>query len=113
MGPVLRKTGKAFLTLILCLLYPAWNDVVPAQEKQVVGWLEKVYIYPEDLIFRAKLDTGAKHSSLNARNIVRFGKNGDPWVRFTVIDQYGKQMRMQKPLVRKAEIKLRGKDHDT
>lgn len=35
---------------------------VAAQGKQVVGWLEKVRIYPGSLIIRAKLDTGAKNS---------------------------------------------------
>ena len=101
------------MALTFCLLGPAWHDAALSQEKQVVGWLEKVRISPENLIFRAKLDTGAKHSSLNAQNIKRFEKNGVPWVGFTLTDRNGKQMRIQRPLLRNAKIKLRGKTEKT
>ena len=53
-------------------------------EKEVIGWLEKVLIVDPDfnVKLRAKLDTGAKSSSLHARNIEYFKKDGDLWVRF-------------------------------
>lgn len=81
---------------------------VAAQGKQVVGWLEKVRIYPGNLIIHAKLDTGAKNSSLNASHITEFTRNGEQWVRFNVIDRYGKTVTIERKINRTAKIKRRG-----
>jgi hypothetical protein len=59
------------------------------QDKQVVGWLEEVKIYPGNLILKAKLDTGAKNCSLNAQNIVEFERDGEKWVRFEIVRHSG------------------------
>jgi len=63
---------------------------VAAQGKQVVGWLENARIYPGNLVIIAKLDTGAKNSSLNASNITEVERGGERWVRFKVTNRYGK-----------------------
>lgn len=81
---------------------------VAAQGKQVVGWLEKVRIYPGSLIIRAKLDTGAKNSSLNASHIIEFERNGERCVRFNVIDRYGKTVTIERKVHRTAKIKSHG-----
>ncbi len=51
-------------------------------EKLILGWIENVYLQPFGLKSKAKLDTGAKTSSIHARNIEHFEKDGEPWVRF-------------------------------
>lgn len=48
----------------------------------VVGWVEFVTLEPYGVIAKAKLDTGAKTSSLHARKIQYFKRKGQPWVRF-------------------------------
>ena len=48
----------------------------------IAGWLETIILEPWQIRLRAKLDTGAKTSSLHAVDIERFEKDGVPWVRF-------------------------------
>ncbi|RLU00242.1 MAG: hypothetical protein D9N14_07050 [Ketobacter sp.] len=51
-------------------------------EKLILGWIENVHLQPSGLKAKAKLDTGAKTSSIHAKNIEHFEKDGEPWVRF-------------------------------
>ena len=109
----LPKNRSLWLLVLICMLFSIEDAVAQEREQQVCGWLERVQVFPGDLVFRAKMDTGAKHSSLNARNIVPFEKNGDPWVRFVVRDRNRKKLTVERPMVRTAEIKLRGKQKRT
>jgi hypothetical protein len=77
------------------------------QDKQIVGWLERVKIYPGSLVLKAKLDTGAKNCSLNAQNIVEFERNGEKWVRFDLVQHSGKRVTMESKMLRVAKIKMR------
>jgi hypothetical protein len=81
---------------------------VTAQGKKVVGWLEKARIYPGNLVVIAKLDTGAKNSSLNASHITEFTRNGEQWVRFKVTSRYGKAVTFERKVQRVAKIKRHG-----
>lgn len=101
------------LLLLLCLLFPFKDAAAQGREKTVCGWLERVQVFPGDLVFRAKMDTGAKHSSLNASPIVEFEKDGETWVQFVIRDRNGRKLKMERPLVRTAEIKLRSKQKRT
>jgi hypothetical protein len=76
-----------------------------AQSKEIVGRVEKVRICPEDLLLRAKLDTGAKTSSLHAPRITKFEKNGERWVRFSVKGRQGEEATIERKIVRLARIK--------
>ena len=80
----------------------------PVEGKQLVGWLEKVSIYPGNLIIHAKLDTGAKNSSLNASHITEFMRNGKQWVRFKVTSRYGNRIILERKVQRLAKIKRHG-----
>lgn len=77
------------------------------QETLVAGWLERVILSPQKLVFTAKLDTGAKHTSLNASDIEVFDHDGGRWVRFSVTDRKGRSALFERPLVRMAQVKLR------
>lgn len=100
---------------VLSLQGPAWagegNDgksVVPPREKAVMGWLESIYLKPWNKRLTAKLDTGAKTSSLHSDKIERFSKGGEAWVRFTLGDMDDgdeKPIVVERPLVRTAYIK--------
>jgi hypothetical protein len=80
----------------------------PVREKLVMGWLESVYLKPWNLRVTAKLDTGAKTSSLHAGHIDHFTKDGQEWVRFTLMDSDDKKpLVVERPLVRTAYVKER------
>lgn len=51
-------------------------------ERVIYGWVEWVSVEPSMIPAKAKLDTGAKTSSLHAKNIEWFEKDGKDWVRF-------------------------------
>lgn len=71
----------------------------------MVGWIEKVRIYPGNLVVKAKLDTGAKTCSLNALNITEFDRNGEGWIRFDVTTRRGEKVTLERKLHRVAKIK--------
>ena len=70
-----------------------------------VGWVEMVRINPGKMLFVAKLDTGSKSASINAHNIEYFDKDGQPWVRFEVINRLKRTMTLELPQVREVIIK--------
>lgn len=49
----------------------------------VIGRVENVYL-PDKLKTKARIDTGAELSSLQALELVEFERDGKPWVRFAV-----------------------------
>ncbi len=52
---------------------------------QVFGWIEEGILLPETVSVKVKLDSGALTSSMDAREIKRFKKNGEKWVAYKVI----------------------------
>ncbi|MCF7202313.1 ATP-dependent zinc protease family protein [Pseudomonas oligotrophica] len=98
------------LLLSLCL------SVLPlaghAAERAIYGLNEKVAIPEFDLEIAAKLDTGAQTASLSARDIQRFKKNGEPWVRFYLAFDTEHSHPIERPLVRVSKIKRRAGDFD-
>lgn len=78
-----------------------------AQNKDSLGWLEKVRISPPEIIVTAKLDTGADSSSLNASELREFERDGRKWVSFEVSDRNGIRTLIERPLLRTAMVKKR------
>jgi hypothetical protein len=56
--------------------------VISNSDKLVVGEIEPIYLFDPNLIFSARIDSGAQTSSIDARNITRFERDGAAWVRF-------------------------------
>ena len=78
----------------------------------VYGHVEKVALMPGDIEIKARLDTGASRSSLNARNIVLVEEAGQQWVRFIFDDHEGNLREMMQPLVEMITIKqANGRQH--
>ncbi|MGS3185180.1 ATP-dependent zinc protease [Aeromonas taiwanensis] len=48
------------------------------------GWIEKGLLMPSGVAVKMKLDTGALTSSLDARDLRHFKRDGKPWVRFNL-----------------------------
>ena len=76
--------GKAFLGVLgASVLAGSLLVSATAQaEDKVFGWVENAYIEPWGIAVKAKLDSGALTSSLDARDIEMFEKDGEEWVRF-------------------------------
>ncbi|WP_442878831.1 retropepsin-like aspartic peptidase RloA3 [Aeromonas sp.] len=79
------RTHKACWLLLtsLCLSPGAW--AAPT----VYGWIEKGLIMPDvtsakRVAVKMKLDTGALTSSMDARSLQHFKRDGKSWVRFTL-----------------------------
>lgn len=111
-----RSLAPFVLVLASFLALPL-ADAVAAKsapkERVVMGWLEYVVIEPWGLTLKAKLDSGAKTSSMHAQNIELFRRNGDMWVRFRLESQAKKEsdrhtFMMERPLVREVRIKAHG-----
>ncbi|MFC3285612.1 retropepsin-like aspartic peptidase RloA3 [Litchfieldella rifensis] len=70
------------LLAMACALLLGGAAVADASEDKVFGWVEKATVEPWGVEVKAKLDSGALTSSLDARDIERFEKDGEEWVRF-------------------------------
>ncbi len=99
-----RMTAMA-LCLVMAVTCPlAWT----ATAKQVTGWVQNVALYPGGLIVRAKMDSGAKTSSLHVAHMERFSRDSRPWVRFKVTNTKGHAVVFEQPVVRIVRIKREG-----
>jgi hypothetical protein len=54
---------------------------------EILGWVESAMLVNLAIPLKAKLDTGAETSSLDAGIIKKFRKNGKRWVRFRINDR--------------------------
>lgn len=81
-----------------------------AAEKDIFGWVERVWVGESQLPLLAKLDTGADTSSIHAFGIRRYrSSTRQVWVEFRLTDDNDERtIRFKKKLVRYAYIK----EHD-
>lgn len=77
------------------------------RSRDILGWVEYVEFAEPRLRLKAKLDTGATTSSLNALNQRPFEKDGKPWIRFDMLhpNDPDKTITLEAPLVRTARIR--------
>jgi hypothetical protein len=97
------KARNLLMAIAICMT--GFASPGATEDKRVVGWLEIVRLCPENLSIRAKLDTGARNSSLNAPRVELFEREGTTWVRFDVIDFHGKTDTLERKLHRMTKIK--------
>lgn len=88
----------------------------PADNRVLAGWVEKVVLKTGSKAVKAKLDTGAKTSSINAHDIERFERKGDEWVRFTLkyetVDDQARSVELERPVYRNIRIKEHEGEND-
>ena len=89
------------LTSVLVFLLAATTS----SAKQVVGFVEPVRVTPPGVIYQAKIDSGARISSLHATDIRVFKKDGKRWVTFKIMDEKDNPVELTLELVRIANIK--------
>ena len=84
---------------------------VSADPVQIFGWREYIRVDGIEDKLKAKLDTGARTSSIHAEDVELFERDGKKWVRFIVTDPTVKKparTRLEAPFVRIARIKEPG-----
>lgn len=87
---------------------PAAALPVPSDPRQVFGWKENILIKGLKHNLEAKLDTGARTSSMHAESEKIFERDGKKWVRFktsTMLESGSKSYELEAPLVRTTLIK--------
>ncbi|MEN8141825.1 MAG: RimK/LysX family protein [Thermodesulfobacteriota bacterium] len=80
----------------------------PAAALTIIGAVEPVHFCNEHFTVVARIDTGAKTSSLGAREITPFERDGRAWVRFSLQDDEGKDHRLERAVVRAIRVKEHG-----
>ena len=74
------STALLLLNVLSKISFANSNEITPI----IYGWVERVELEPVGLSLKAKLDTGAKTSSLDARNIKVVRQDGQRYVIFDV-----------------------------
>jgi hypothetical protein len=99
------------LSLAMLVLVFAGTLKARSAHRPVNGWVEEARLYPGAITLKAKLDTGALTSSMDARDIRYFRRGAQQWVRFCVVgrnrdsgEHFSREF--ERPLVRR--VKLRG-----
>ena len=113
----MTKPTVKVLFVSVALLFTA-NVIASSRTpgKVIAGWVEKVTVVSADLVTKAKLDTGAKTSSIYALNVENFKRDGKRWSRFdlvvTDLKDKEKVVSMERPRVRKVRIKGEADEYD-
>ncbi len=91
----------------------AKSATINVEDKHLTaGWLEYVVLEPWQIKLRAKLDTGAKTSSLHALDLQRFERDGQPWVRFSTEGKQNEITTKPIELPIKRDVKIKSHHHD-
>ncbi|MGH8353326.1 MAG: ATP-dependent zinc protease family protein [Pseudomonas sp.] len=93
---------KAALALLCLLALPAL-----AAEPTLYGRYEYVKLPEIGQILKAKMDTGALTASLSAKDIQRFKRDGESWVRFRLAAKHADATLYEHRLARISKIKKR------
>ncbi|WP_016956315.1 ATP-dependent zinc protease [Catenovulum agarivorans] len=79
--------------------------------KIIIGELEWIYVPSVQRHIQARIDSGATTSSISAKNIMRFERDGENWVKFTLTHTEAKlDYEMEAKVVRTARIRQASSD---
>lgn len=110
--PPVEEPKPAPPPVVVCEPAPPPVPAPPERPKTVLpilGAVEYVTLEPPGLRLKARMDTGTSSSSLDARDIREFERDGKPWVRFVVIDRGNDKPReVTRPVVRATTLKGNG-----
>jgi hypothetical protein len=104
------------LCVAMLLVSPLAHGSSTDPGKVIAGWVEKISLVEQPVLLKAKLDTGAKTSSIHAINVEPFMREGERWVRFDLqlkdIEDKQHTLHMEKPRSRRVRIKDDDGEHD-
>lgn len=103
------------MRLVVSLIF-SWvlliGQTMASGDKIIYGYVEKITLTDQNLTLSAKLDTGAKSSSLNAIQIKKIQINGQPYLSFVVPSKEG-DISFQAKYVGDVGIKTRSGEQST
>ena len=86
-------------------------ESAPPQHKKILGWVERIRLWPGGSVMKAKLDPGANSSVIHAEQIEAFDSKGKRMIRFTLLanhdDPNSARIIVERELIRQVAIKLR------
>ena len=94
---------KLKLKIIFVVALMAYTNFAASQE--IVGWVENVLLTEDNLLVKAKIDSGARHSSLHCDCEVVVNQKGEKWVHLKIENFEGKTTELNKKVFRQAKIK--------
>lgn len=98
-GLIYTMKFKLFLSILLLF----FSDYSASQE--IVGWVEKALLTKDDILIEAKIDSGARHSSLHCDCVTTVKDNGEKWVHLKIDNKNGDSLELDKKVIRQARIK--------
>lgn len=103
----MKLVKRKIIGLLLASLWIGFGSPAIAQPKNpvVAGYIEWAWFDGNNVAFKAKLDTGAQNSSINAPDYRTFRKKGEKWVEFELINEKGQKLTIRRPLVRVAKVR--------
>ena len=85
--------------------------VVNKAHLPIIGEVEPIYFLPMKSPFLARIDTGATTSSIDAKDIVYFERDGERWVTFKLVNRKTKEEHVfEKKIERSFKVKRAGDD---
>ena len=81
----------------------------------IAGYVEKITLLENGQVLKAKLDSGARTSSIHAVDVEIFERDDDEWVRFTLItdnEDDAPRLKLERKRVRRVLIKDPDEDDD-
>ena len=115
---IFNYTNNSLFSILLIFTLVLVSNQIWAKEpaRVISGWVEKIRINGHDFEVKAKLDTGARTSSIHAKDIKSYKKDDERWVKFTLVLKDSKdnihQIQVDKPRSRRTNIKNHDGDHD-
>jgi hypothetical protein len=97
----LRRALAGGIALSVLGLAPGHAAIPPSR---VLGAVEEVVVVPPGLRLRARVDTGATLSSIDAQVLAITGAGRQRRVRFDLIGEDGRHVTVERPLVAVAEV---------
>ena len=85
--------------------------VVKKAHLPIIGEVEPIYFLPMKSPFLTRIDTGATTSSIDAKDIVYFERDGERWVTFKLVNRKTKEEHVfEKKIERSFKVKRVGDD---
>ncbi len=110
---VLKSSNRKVLVPVTQKSYTrAIIKPVSVKGLETIGAIENVLIKNASMILKARIDTGAQTSSIDAKEMELFRKDDKRWVRFKILDTSGDMITLEEPIVRMVRIKRHGDDND-